>query len=289
MSWDNNNVACILVFPPWQKKGLGAILIGCSYEISRRENLLGGPEKPISDLGKKGYGRFWGAEIARYILDLEEGDDTVTEVAQEEEEMIVVEEPEKPRKGLGKGWRKGMTGVGMQPQTLPRSTFTTTTPANPPSKSKAASETKATLSIDNNCAATTVEAISQGTWIATEDVLGVLRAMNVVEKIEKKPTLGKSSAAAASEKFNVEVKIDKAMVRNWALKERLNLDRCVREEGFVKGYGYPKSNASASVGSGRRDSRDSLSRRESVGSIVVRSDSFEMSARCGEEELEEEL
>ncbi|CAG9991567.1 unnamed protein product [Clonostachys byssicola] len=70
LSWDNNNLACILVFPPWQRKGLGALLMGASYEISRREGLLGGPEKPISDLGKKGYMRFWANEIARWLLSL---------------------------------------------------------------------------------------------------------------------------------------------------------------------------------------------------------------------------
>ncbi|KAF3805637.1 Males-absent on the first protein [Colletotrichum gloeosporioides] len=68
MSWDNNNLACILVFPPWQRKGLGALLMGVSYEISRREGVLGGPEKPISELGRKGYKRFWGGEIARWLL-----------------------------------------------------------------------------------------------------------------------------------------------------------------------------------------------------------------------------
>ncbi|KAK4462544.1 males-absent on the first protein [Cladorrhinum samala] len=81
MSWDNNNLACILIFPPWQRKGLGALLMGISYEISRREGLLGGPEKPISDLGKKGYKRFWGGEIARWILTLPESEG--------EEEMVV--------------------------------------------------------------------------------------------------------------------------------------------------------------------------------------------------------
>ena len=45
MSWDNNNLACILVFPPWQKQGLGQILMGVSYEMSKREGRLGGPEK----------------------------------------------------------------------------------------------------------------------------------------------------------------------------------------------------------------------------------------------------
>ena len=83
MSWDNNNLACILIFPPWQRKGLGSLLMGVSYEISRREGVLGGPEKPISDLGKKGYKRFWGGEIARWLLSLElgerEGEETVVD------------------------------------------------------------------------------------------------------------------------------------------------------------------------------------------------------------------
>ena len=69
MSWDNNNLACILVFPPWQRKGLGKILMGVSYELSRRENRLGGPEKPLSELGRKGYIRFWEARIAKAILE----------------------------------------------------------------------------------------------------------------------------------------------------------------------------------------------------------------------------
>ncbi|KAI1385450.1 acyl-CoA N-acyltransferase [Hypoxylon trugodes] len=69
LSWDNNNLACILVFPPWQRKGLGSLLMGVSYEISRREGVLGGPEKPISELGRKGYKRFWAGEIARWLLD----------------------------------------------------------------------------------------------------------------------------------------------------------------------------------------------------------------------------
>lgn len=88
MSWDNNNLACILVFPPWQRKGLGALLMGVSYEISRREGIIGGPEKPISELGKKGYKRFWAGEIARWLLSLEPS----TGTAPDEETVIDVEE-----------------------------------------------------------------------------------------------------------------------------------------------------------------------------------------------------
>ena len=84
MSWDNNNLACILVFPPWQRKSLGSILMGASYEISRREGILGGPEKPISALGRKGYTRFWASEIARWLLSLpvtrEDGSGTIVDL-----------------------------------------------------------------------------------------------------------------------------------------------------------------------------------------------------------------
>ncbi|OMP85049.1 Histone acetyltransferase Tip60 [Diplodia seriata] len=68
MSWDNNNLACILVFPPWQRQGLGQMLMGVSYELSRREGRIGGPEKPLSELGRRGYTAYWSATIARYIL-----------------------------------------------------------------------------------------------------------------------------------------------------------------------------------------------------------------------------
>lgn len=68
MSWDNNNLACILVFPPWQKQGLGQILMGASYEMSKREGRLGGPEKPLSDLGLRAYTHYWSQSLARAIL-----------------------------------------------------------------------------------------------------------------------------------------------------------------------------------------------------------------------------
>lgn len=72
MSWDNNNLACILIFPPWQRKGFGSLLIGISYAIARREKILGSPERPISELGMKGYRSFWGKEIARFLLNWNE-------------------------------------------------------------------------------------------------------------------------------------------------------------------------------------------------------------------------
>ncbi|GAB7344418.1 hypothetical protein MBLNU457_2269t2 [Dothideomycetes sp. NU457] len=83
MSWDNNNVACILVFPPWQRKGLGQILMGVSYELSRREGRLGGPEKPLSSLGKKAYQAYWSAAIARCLLNSKSGRISIAEIVQD--------------------------------------------------------------------------------------------------------------------------------------------------------------------------------------------------------------
>ncbi|KAJ5132664.1 hypothetical protein N7448_006822 [Penicillium atrosanguineum] len=71
LSWDSNNLACICVFPPYQHRQLGKLLMGVSYKLSGWDSLggyIGGPEKPLSDLGQKSYNRFWAERIARYLL-----------------------------------------------------------------------------------------------------------------------------------------------------------------------------------------------------------------------------
>ncbi|CDM34054.1 hypothetical protein DTO013E5_1781 [Penicillium roqueforti] len=71
LSWDANNLACILIFPPYQHKQLGKLLMGVSYKLSGWDSnggCIGGPEKPLSELGHKSYVRFWAERIARFLL-----------------------------------------------------------------------------------------------------------------------------------------------------------------------------------------------------------------------------
>ncbi|CAO1624574.1 unnamed protein product [Sympodiomycopsis kandeliae] len=67
MSYDEYNLACITTFPPYQKKGYGTLMIEFSYYLSARTATFGTPERPLSELGFKGYVSYWSAVVLRAL------------------------------------------------------------------------------------------------------------------------------------------------------------------------------------------------------------------------------
>ena len=61
------NLACILTFPCHQRKGYGRFLIAFSYLLSKKEEKVGSPEKPMSDLGQQAYKPYWISTIVDYL------------------------------------------------------------------------------------------------------------------------------------------------------------------------------------------------------------------------------
>jgi histone acetyltransferase MYST1 len=54
-----NILSCITVLPPFQRKGIGRLLIALAYEMAKLRKVIGGPERPLSDLGSAAFMSYW--------------------------------------------------------------------------------------------------------------------------------------------------------------------------------------------------------------------------------------
>lgn len=58
------------------------MLIEFSYELSKKENKLGSPEKPLSDLGLLGYRAYWAETIIDLLLNTPDAELSIDEISQ---------------------------------------------------------------------------------------------------------------------------------------------------------------------------------------------------------------
>jgi len=74
------NLACILTFPSAQRRGYGRFLIAFSYELSKKEEKIGSPEKPLSDLGAVSYKSYWASTLLQVLRNFPPGNISIMDL-----------------------------------------------------------------------------------------------------------------------------------------------------------------------------------------------------------------
>ncbi|MED6242381.1 Histone acetyltransferase kat7 [Ataeniobius toweri] len=82
-SFLNYNVSCILTMPQYMRQGYGKMLIDFSYLLSKVEEKVGSPERPLSDLGLISYRSYWKDVLLRYLNNFQGKEISIKEISQE--------------------------------------------------------------------------------------------------------------------------------------------------------------------------------------------------------------
>ena len=81
-NWMGNIIVSeIFVLPPYQRQGYSQILLSCAYEIAHRSNVIGGPRKPLTSLGRLAFEKFFRNTIIQLFLLLKKGIYTIHEIS----------------------------------------------------------------------------------------------------------------------------------------------------------------------------------------------------------------
>ncbi|XP_076367118.1 histone acetyltransferase KAT7-like isoform X3 [Tachypleus tridentatus] len=82
-SFLNYNVSCILTLPPYQRQGYGKMLIDFSYLLTKVEQKVGSPEKPLSDLGLICYRSYWKCVLLEYMFHYDGKEISIKDISQD--------------------------------------------------------------------------------------------------------------------------------------------------------------------------------------------------------------
>ncbi|XP_077354795.1 histone acetyltransferase KAT7-like isoform X2 [Festucalex cinctus] len=82
-SFLNYNVSCILTMPQYMRQGYGKMLIDFSYLLSKVEEKVGSPERPLSDLGLISYRSYWKEVLLCYLNNFQGKEISIKEISQE--------------------------------------------------------------------------------------------------------------------------------------------------------------------------------------------------------------
>jgi histone acetyltransferase MYST1 len=66
---DPTVISRLVVLPPFQRRGLGGLMIAVAYEMAQRRGIVGGPSRPLGDLGRRAFRSDWAARISGILVE----------------------------------------------------------------------------------------------------------------------------------------------------------------------------------------------------------------------------
>jgi histone acetyltransferase MYST2 len=82
-SFLNYNVSCILTMPHYMRMGFGKMLIDFSYLLSKVEDKVGSPERPLSDLGLITYQSYWKETLLRFLTNYRDKNVSIKSISED--------------------------------------------------------------------------------------------------------------------------------------------------------------------------------------------------------------